>query len=310
MVSVAVQVHDAGTINSSPSEIFVSKLVANSISNIEPQACEEPAIETQSSSTTAVSTSKIIDTVITEQSSLKSHGHDESIAKDKVTSQIEVTDLEIVDTAAPVSASEEVDTAETLQSVHELQEQVEPSTENRSMIEVTVSQNLSNAEEQVEDASTAVNDVSLEIGVSNAGITDDSTPVQSHIDAPPIESFSELPLIDLESQNHNMESNPSKAVDTFELPHDSVSQLLEDVLRVINPLDAGPENQSSPATSVQAFPSSQNYAAAEGVSQLTSHQADALNPLSLIPDPLMYELERNQREAGALQRSHQETVSI
>lgn len=307
-MSAEVQLHDVGKINSSPSEVVTSELVdnaANSLSNIEPQACEDPAIETQSSSTTEVSTSKIVDNVITEQPPLKAQDREKSVFEDQVTLPIEVADLEIVDTATPVSASEVVDTAETLQSTHELQEQVEPAMEIQSTpsIEATVSQNLSNAEEQVEDSS-------LDIDVSNAGITGDSNPVQSHIDAPPIDSCSQLPSTDLECQNHNLESNSSEAVETVVLLDDSLSRLIEDVVHLSNSCDVRPENQSSPATRVQTSASFQNNAAAEGVSHLPSHQAAASNPLSLISDPLQNELGRILKETEALQKSHQEMVSF
>lgn len=342
-MSVEIQGHGVqvvGKVNSSPSELVATELVAtarNSLSNIEPQAREEPAIETQSSSRTEVSTSKIIDTVIAEQPFIKLQDRDTSAVKEQVTYQIEAADSERVDTAATVAASELV-TAKTLDSNNKFQHQVETAIETQSSENPkNASPVLSSTERQDEDGLIVTNQANLEIEVSNSGLADNTTPVQPHIGAPPIESDAQLQLMlidaspnhnrlpapELDSQNHNLRINSSAAAETEMLSHESTSRQREDLESQINFLDFRPESQPSLATSVQISASVQNNIATEavlrtseipqeavlqlgGVSHLPS---DQVSP-SLLADPLQNELQKIHKETERLEKSLGEMVSV
>ncbi|XP_057782449.1 uncharacterized protein LOC131000517 isoform X1 [Salvia miltiorrhiza] len=349
VASAEIQGHGVqvlGKVNSSRSEIVASELVdtaRESLSNIEPRAREQPAIATQSSSRIEVSTLKIIDTVIAEQSSIQLRDQDTSVVEDRVTSLIEAADSERFDTADPVAASELVGAAKTLESYNKLRDQDVPAieTQSTSRIEVSFPENLNNTspllsstEQQDEDALIVTNQVNMEIGGSNSVLADSTTPVQSHTDAPPVESNEQLQLMlndasvccnkllypELESQNHNLVRNSSGAAETEMLSHESMTQLRED-LEPSNFLDVGHDSQPSLATTVQISTSVQNNVATEavlstneipheaflqlgGVSHLPS---DQVSP-SLLADPLQLELQKIQKETEELQKSHVEMM--
>ncbi|KAH6827982.1 hypothetical protein C2S53_015145 [Perilla frutescens var. hirtella] len=295
MQDYGVQV--VGKVNSPPPEVVVSEHVDTAthlLLNIEPRDLEKLPIETQSSSRTEVASTKTIDTLIAEQSSIKLQDQDASVVKDQVTLQIEVSDSQRVDTVAPIAASEIGGTAKTSQSNIELQDQVEPAieTQSTSRIEVAPSENTNNTtpvqsstELQDEDALIAENQVGLEIEVSNSGLADNTTPVQvqSHVDAPAIEnceqlrlmpidtspSCNQLPFVELGSQIHNPGRNTSGAAETEMHSHESTSQLREYVEPQSNYHDVGPESQSSHETSVEISTSFQNNVTTEGVASTT-----------------------------------------
>lgn len=329
-------VHVVGKVNSSPSEIVSSEVVVtarNSLSNTDPDASEEPAIE--SLPRTEGSTSKIIDTVIAE-SSVKLQDQDASVVKDQVTSQIEAAESERIYTAAPVAASELVLTAKTLQSNNKLQDQFEPAieTQSTSQIEVSVSENLDNTspllsstEQQEEDALIVTNQVNLEN--SSSGQPENSTPVQCCTDPPPIESDEQLQLMHIDAPpicnqlSHNLGRNSSGAAVTEMLLRESTSQIRGDLESQINFLDFGPESQPSLAASVQISASPQNNVATEAVLStseilheavlqlggLTHLPSDQVSP-SLLADPLQNELQKIHKDTEEMQKSREDTVRV
>ncbi|XP_047939154.1 uncharacterized protein LOC125186751 [Salvia hispanica] len=327
-------IEEAGRVNSSLSEIATAELVdtaRESLSNIEPQASEELALETQSSSRAEASELKVTDTVIAKLSSVQIQDQNTSVVKDQVTSQIEAADSERVDTAASVSASEHVGTVKTLESYNKLQDNTELEIETRSMswIEVSYiedmnnrSHMLSSIEQQDEDAVIITNRVNLETEASNSLLPDNATPEQSHTDAPSIESDEKLQLMnidaspsrnhlpspELESQNHNLARNSSGAAVTEILSHASVD------------LDNSPDVRDE-LTSVQISASVQNNVATEEVLSANEVLHDAvlqfgglthlpINQISpsLFADPLQNELEIIKKESEELQKIHDELI--
>ncbi|XP_042067797.1 uncharacterized protein LOC121811079 isoform X2 [Salvia splendens] len=330
-------IEEAGKVNSSLSEIATAELVdtaRESLSNIGPQASEELAIETQSSSRAEASTLKVTDTVIAEQSSVQIQDQNTSVVKDQVTSLIEAADSERVDTAAPVSASELVGTVKTLESYNKLQDNAELELETRSMswIEVSAIEDMNNTshmlssiEQQDEDAVIITNQVNLETEASNSLLPGNATPVQSHTDAPSIEndeklqlmnidaspSRNHLPSPELERQIHNPARNSSGAAVTEILSHAS-----EDLEQRSNIPDVRDER-----TSVQISASVQNNVATEVVSSTNEVLHDAvlqfgglihlpINQISpsLFADPLQNELEKIKKETEELRKSHDELI--
>lgn len=332
--------HGQGHVNSSPPVVVVSELVdtaRNFELNIEMQDREEPAIEIQSSVRTDTAASMIIDTVIADESSINLQDHDALVVKDLVILQKEVADSERVDTAATVANSE---LTQTLQSNIELQDQIEPAieTESGSRIEVAASENMNNTRPAL--SSTTLQDldalivqdlVSLEIEISDSGLADIATPLQSHVDGPAIENCEQLPLmpidespscnqlqsIELESQSHNPGRIFSGAAETEMPSHGSTSQVREDVEPQSNNLDAGLGSQSSLE---YICPSFQNNVALGieilhqdvqqlGGSHVPIHEVAACNSPPAC-NPLLNELERCSKEAEELHKSHENTVSV
>ncbi|KAL1558519.1 hypothetical protein AAHA92_08972 [Salvia divinorum] len=331
-------IEEAGKVNSSLSEIATAELVdtaRDSLSNIEPQASEKLATETQSSSRAEASTLKITDTVIAELSSIQIQDQNTSVVKDQVTSLIEAADSERVDTAAPVSASELVGTVKTSVSYNKLQDSAELEIETQSMPKIEVSaiedmnntsHMLSSKEQKVEDAVTITNQVNLETEVSNSLLPDNALPVQSHTDAPLIESDEQLQLMnidaspsrnqlpspELESQNHNPGRNSPGAAVTEMLSHESMSRLREDLEHQSNIPDVRHER-----TSVQISASVQNNVATEAGPSTNEILHDAVlqfGGLTNLPinqvfaDPLQNELEKIKKETEELWKSCDEQI--
>ncbi|KAG6415377.1 hypothetical protein SASPL_122788 [Salvia splendens] len=335
-------IEEAGKVNSSLSEIDTAELVdtaRESLSNIEPQASEELAIETQSSSRAEASMLKVTDTVIAEQSSAQIQDQNTSVVKDQVTSLIEAADSERVDAAAP-APSELVGTVKTLESYNKLQDNAELEIETRSMSRIEVSaiedmnyntsHMLSSIEQQDEDAVIITNQVNLETEASNSLLPDNATPVQSHTDAPSIESDVQLQLMNIdaspsrnqlpspehESQNHNLGRSSSGAAVTEMLSHASMSRLREGLEQQSNIPDVRDEQ-----TSLQISTSVQNNVATEVVPSTNEALHDAvlqfgglihlpINQVSpsLFADPLKNELEKIKKETEELQKSHDELI--